>query len=438
MAERSNYSEELSAAPLADLIHAVAMAVADGQFRMDKASLRSAEFMSGRMPRRDLDTGQLLTPEGQPTDTAHYVNTQVAFGYHYSQEGERVADSLSMMELGFVPTFYQFVDTVIDMKLTLRLHRQSADSGGTEGTVTTTEQSTGGGTGSRSKGKAKTVITTKPVDARYATSYNFSAEMASRVKTKLVPIPPPPLLEERIRALLDQERQDSQRLAKEIEEQEKRGLARQPLGGPEFDGSSCYEIADLGKIQARLGNALTVEAWVRPKDVPGSPGIVGLGTGGGTGRTGWLLGIFDGQFGLAATSHGAGKESIVKAPGVAAPDRWQHVAATYDGSELRVYVDGRLRNGSGEQSKEIRYADPARLLIGAGESERLGERFKGWIDDVRLWDHARTGAEIKRAMNHRLRGDEAGLVAYWRLDRCKDDTLPDQTAGKHPAKRSSP
>ena len=38
-------TEELNGAPLADVIHAVAMAVADGQFHMDQASLRAAEFM---------------------------------------------------------------------------------------------------------------------------------------------------------------------------------------------------------------------------------------------------------------------------------------------------------------------------------------------------------------------------------------------------------
>ena len=437
MAEGSNYSEELSGAPLADLIHAVALAVADGQFQMDKASLRSAEFMSGWMPRRDLDTGQLLTPEGQPADMASYVNTQVAFGYHYDQNGERVANSLSMMELGFVPTFYQFVDTVIDMKLTLRLHRQGADSGGVEGTSTTTEQRAAGKAAGRSAGKAKTVVTTRPVDARYASSYNFHAEMVSRVKTKLVPIPPPPLLEERIRALLDQERQDRQRLVEETEEQDERALTRQPLGGPEFDGSFHYEIADFGEAQARLGRAFTVEAWVCPKDGLGNSGIVGVGRDGGTDRRGWLLGIFDGEFGLAVPSRGTDKETTVKARRAATPNRWQHLAATYDGSVILVYVDGQRRNGSEDPPEEIAYPDPARLLIGAGGSADAVEHFGGRIDDVRLWDRPRTGAEIKRAMNHRLRGDEAGLVAYWRLDRRTDDTLPDQAAGEHDAQRLS-
>lgn len=190
--ELPKHSEELSGAPLADLIHTVALAVADGQFQMDKTSLRAAEFMSGQMPLRDLDSGQFLTPEGHSSDIPTLVDTRVLFGYRYDDQGQRQANRLSMMELGFVPTFYQFVDTVIDMKLTLRLHRQSADSGALQGTPTTDQRAGGNAAGRSRQAKTKTVITTSPVDARYSSSYDFSAEMTSRVKTKLVPVPPPP------------------------------------------------------------------------------------------------------------------------------------------------------------------------------------------------------------------------------------------------------
>src|SRR5574337_1855224 len=199
--EWPKHSEELSGAPLADLIHAVALAVADGQFQMDKASLRAAEFMSGRMPLRDLDSGQLLTPEGQSSDVPTLVDTRVQFGYLYDDQGQRQTNRLSMMELGFVPTFYQFVDTVIDVKLTLRLHKQSTDSGSRPGTPAADQGAGGAGAGRSPQPKTETVITTAPVDARYSSSYNFSAEMTSRVKTKLVPVPPPAILEERIGSL---------------------------------------------------------------------------------------------------------------------------------------------------------------------------------------------------------------------------------------------
>lgn len=430
MAEPSKYSEELSGAPLADLIHAVALAVADGQFQMDKASLRGAEFMSGAALLRDLDTGQLLTPEGQPSDMPRLLDTRVHFGYGYDDQGKRVASRLSMMELGFVPTFYQFVDTVIDMKLTLRLHREHAESGGLQGTAATDSRSP--------RSKAKTVITTTPVDARYSSSYNFSAKMTSKVKTKLVPVPPPAVLEERIRTLLDQERLDRQRRAEESAGQEQRSLAKQPLGGPEFAGQDYFEVGNAEVAKGLVATAFTVEAWVSPKAQTGNRGIVGAWRGDDTERAGWLLGLFEGKFGFSLTTQGARRTTTITSPSAAAPDRWQHLAAAYDGAEMRLYVDGHLRNGSTGQSSEIAYPDQVRLLIGACEAAAGLEHFAGRIDDVRLWNHARAGNEIKDAMNLRLRGDEPGLVAYWRLDQSDDEIARDSTKGGNNAQRVGP
>lgn len=85
----------------------------------------------------------------------------------------------SMIELGFSPNFYHFVDTVIEMKLALRVNR--------------------GETG-------RYQISVSTVDANYASSYNYALEMATVVRTKIVPIPPPVVLEEQIRILIDQNR----------------------------------------------------------------------------------------------------------------------------------------------------------------------------------------------------------------------------------------
>lgn len=85
---------------------------------------------------------------------------------------------LSMIELGFVPNFYQFVDTVINMKVALRVTRNQ------EGNYQ---------------------VHAATVDANYASSYNYNLEIAASVQTKIVPIPPPTILEERIRAIANSE-----------------------------------------------------------------------------------------------------------------------------------------------------------------------------------------------------------------------------------------
>ena len=46
-------------------------------------------------------------------------------------------------------------------------------------------------------------VTTTPVDATYSAKYNYSAEGSSLLRTKLAPVPPPTILEERIRRLIE-------------------------------------------------------------------------------------------------------------------------------------------------------------------------------------------------------------------------------------------
>ena len=48
-------------------------------------------------------------------------------------------------------------------------------------------------------------VTTVPVDATYSSKYSFTSEGSSLLRTKLQPIPPPAILEERIRRLIEPE-----------------------------------------------------------------------------------------------------------------------------------------------------------------------------------------------------------------------------------------
>lgn len=52
---------------------------------------------------------------------------------------------------------------------------------------------------------SKTVHTTQ-VDASYSNKYSYSVDGASLLRTKLSPVPPPAILEDRIREVMDLER----------------------------------------------------------------------------------------------------------------------------------------------------------------------------------------------------------------------------------------
>ena len=110
----------VTSVPIGEMVRAMAMAVADAQFELDKTSMIAAEFMSGHRPLRDPQTGKyLLDDENRPL----VESSLVQFGYTLDADGKRVPNMVSMMELGFVPTFYQFVDTVIEVKLALRVQQ---------------------------------------------------------------------------------------------------------------------------------------------------------------------------------------------------------------------------------------------------------------------------------------------------------------------------
>src|SRR3954452_13446142 len=97
--------QELLNVPMGDMIRSIARAIADAQWALDKSSMVVAELMSGQRLLRDLDSGELLDAAGQRTGTPTIVDSRVMFGYTYDADRKRVPTRVSMMELGFVPTF---------------------------------------------------------------------------------------------------------------------------------------------------------------------------------------------------------------------------------------------------------------------------------------------------------------------------------------------
>lgn len=182
-------NEEITTVSIGELIHSMAMAVADAQAALDRSSFRMAELMSGRYPLRDGATGKLVDAQGNPATEPVMVDSRVQFGHTVDAEGTRTPALLSMMELGFTPNFYQFVDTLIEVRLALRIEKTSAR----------VDPLTG-----KSEGGALR-IASRPLDAGYTSSYSYSLEFASVFKTKIVCVPPPATLEERLRALVSAE-----------------------------------------------------------------------------------------------------------------------------------------------------------------------------------------------------------------------------------------
>lgn len=77
-----------------------------------------------------------------------------------------------------------------------------------------------------------------------------------------------------------------------------------------------------------------------------------------------------------------------------AEDRWIHIACVYSGSEIILYINGKLI-GTLEQSGSIE--NPHSLFIGAA-GRSCGDAFYGYIDEVRLYGSVLTQEEIQASM----------------------------------------
>ena len=96
---------------------------------------------------------------------------------------------------------------------------------------------------------------------------------------------------------------------------------------------------------------------------------------------------------------------------------WHHVAVSHDGTNSRIYVDGVLINTTSITYNTNGYD----FQIGA--SNRNGSylyNLSGSLDDIRVWNVARTAEQIAGSMNCELNGSENGLIAYYQFNQGTD------------------
>jgi hypothetical protein len=116
----------------------------------------------------------------------------------------QIPSRVSLLELGFAPVFYAFVDTIIEVKISITISQSS------ESTVSTTTDSKASAINigfrfsplGRGRAAASRTVSTSQVNGTYSNRYSYTAEGSSLLRTKLTPLPPPAILEERIRAMM--------------------------------------------------------------------------------------------------------------------------------------------------------------------------------------------------------------------------------------------
>lgn len=178
----NSIGQQLLDVPFPAMIKSMGLAVAEAQFELDRVGLRMAQMMSGKYE------VEVEDPDDPEKTVVEERKALVEF------DGKQ----LSMLELGFTPTFYQFVDTIIEVKISISM----SYSNEYKKTVSNSSTSAGVAFGFFRAGVS---ARSSSVSASFASKYQYSAEGSSLMRTKLVPVPPPAILEERIRKIVERE-----------------------------------------------------------------------------------------------------------------------------------------------------------------------------------------------------------------------------------------
>ena len=201
----------------------------------------------------------------------------------------------------------------------------------------------------------------------------------------------------------------------------------------QFDGTNDYvQVADDAALRGGPGKSLTAEAWVNPSTASAQLPIVQKWQN--SKWKEWGMQIDNGLLSVAIEKSGDNWE--YKAGQVPA-GVWTHVAFTYDATSemVRIFLNG-VEVGPGKMRPGGMPESNAPVYIGRhGYKERY---FSGVIDEVRVWNHARSAGLLQASMNAPLTGNEPGLLAYWNFDEGQGQTANDRTGNGHDGQLNGP
>jgi hypothetical protein len=178
---------------------------------------------------------------------------------------------------------------------------------------------------------------------------------------------------------------------------------------------------------------LTVEVWIYCHDLDGSQALVARH---------YSTNLFFGLSGSRLRFYRSGG-TFAESDGTVAVRRWTHVAATYDGSFVRFYINGvnsgtkSLANAGNNSTNGLSLGGQFHVLnladVFAG-----GHAFNGYLDEVRLWSVVRSASAIAANMGNEIRSG-TGLLATFGYGGSQNDIRSESgtTAGTPVAERLS-
>lgn len=105
------------------------------------------------------------------------------------------------------------------------------------------------------------------------------------------------------------------------------------------------------------------------------------------------------------------------------PGDWNHVCGTWDGSTVKIYVNG-VAGSNGSQSGS-QTATTEHLDIGRLDSNSYN--FSGILDDLRIYNVALTAGQVAAMYANTTPAPTSGLIGHWKLDDGSGTTAVDSS-----------
>lgn len=165
------------------------------------------------------------------------------------------------------------------------------------------------------------------------------------------------------------------------------------------------DVIALPPVTTDFTGGIAVEAWLRPRKATRNMLLFALG-----GPDRFLVWLEPDTGSLRVDFEGKAGASMIKAPGVARSDEWQHLCVSVDGGGMcRVFVDGRTVH-------EQQVTAPAAARDGVRTGGEIGREFVGELAELRVWQGGRSLEDVRALWLRRARGDEPSLVFCYHLD----------------------
>jgi hypothetical protein len=175
-----------------------------------------------------------------------------------------------------------------------------------------------------------------------------------------------------------------------------------------FDGANDY-VALPSTTPVPVGSsAYTIEAWIKPNAM-GVYGIIGWGNYGSTNQVNALRLDANGVYNYWWAND-------LYAPTGSLAGAWHHVAATFDGTTRRIYIDGVIK-AQDTPTTLLNVPNASNLRIGSTcPGPCGGEYFPGSIDEVRVYSVGLTAAQVQADMYSTTAAVPGSMVAYFNMD----------------------